>query len=148
MIQRPDIQHACESCGAAVGIDETECPRCNAYAALLALNKVTRDLLAVARRQLADGDAAEAVFGGLGGPRAGTQARGPTPTGLTGQWTPLKAAVDADYATCCADRAALRAALRLFVDRDLQFFDGRAKIEVSRADVLRARDLLAVQVPA
>ena len=45
MIPRPDIKHACESCGAAVEAGEAECQRCVAYAVLAALNDVMRRFL-------------------------------------------------------------------------------------------------------
>ena len=45
MIPRPDFEHACDSCGAAVECGETECRRCRAYAALASLSEVARRMM-------------------------------------------------------------------------------------------------------
>lgn len=46
MIPRPDFEHACESCGAAVARGETECRRCSACTALADLSGITGRLMA------------------------------------------------------------------------------------------------------
>lgn len=44
MIQRPDFDNACQSCGGEAPDGVTECARCVAYAALLEIHDATEQL--------------------------------------------------------------------------------------------------------